>query len=76
MKFRLQADTFDAVDMVHIKTRAATFAPLMTRFIALSFNEGKFPEKFKALVTRCSKRWTGCGYARKLPADFELAHNL
>jgi len=77
-----KALTLDKLSASVIKTRAATFAQLLARLITLSFDEGKFPEKFKK----------GCSYAAaekygldadvyenyrgtQLPANLEPAHH-
>ena len=52
-----KSSSMDKIPTSVMKTCAATFAPLLTRLITLSFNEGKFPEKFKkALVTPLLKK--------------------
>jgi len=52
-----KSSTMDKIPTSVIKTRAATFAPLVARLITLSFSEGKFPDELnKALVTLLLKK--------------------
>ena len=52
-----KSSPMDQIPTSVIKTCAATFAPLIARLVTLSFNEGKFPDKYrKALVTPLLKK--------------------
>jgi len=52
-----KSSPMDTVPTSVIKTCAETFSVLIARLAALSFNEGKFPTKFKqAVVTPLLKK--------------------
>ena len=52
-----KSSPMDKIPTTVIKKCADAFAPLLTRLVTLSFNEGKFPDTYKqALVTPLLKK--------------------